>query len=133
MSSFVIQRITAHDSRFTLKPGEGVDAVHSEPEYSYAVALLHADGLTGSGLAFTLGAGNDLVCSAITMLAEPLIGHDINEIMAEFGIIARQIADHPADTDARIVLKSSTFVITLGVQNILINGYFPLDNAVNRR
>jgi len=95
MSSFVIQRITAHDSRFTLKPGEGVDAVHSEPEYSYAVALLHADGLTGSGLAFTLGAGNDLVCSAITMLAEPLIGHDINEIMAEFGIIARQIADHP--------------------------------------
>ena len=95
MSSFVIQRITAHDSRFTLKPGEGVDAVHSEPQYSYAVALLHADGLTGSGLAFTLGGGNDLVCSAITMLAEPLIGRDIGEIMAEFGTIARQIADHP--------------------------------------
>lgn len=95
MASCVIQRITAHDSRFVLKPGEGVDAVHSAPEYSYAVALLHADGLTGSGLAFTLGAGNDLVCAAITMLAEPLIGRDINEIMAEFGIIARQIADHP--------------------------------------
>jgi len=95
MSSFVIQRITAHDSRFTLKSGEGVDAVHSEPQYSYAVALLHADGLTGSGLAFTLGGGNDLVCSAITMLAAPLVGRDINEIMAEFGTIARQIADHP--------------------------------------
>lgn len=95
MSSTIIQRITAHDVRFALRPGEGTDAVHTTPQYSYAVALLHAGNLQGSGLAFTLGGGNDLVCAAITLLAEPLVGREINEVMTEFGLIARQIAEHP--------------------------------------
>lgn len=95
MPSTVIQRVTTRDSRFTLKPGEGVDSVHSAPQYAYAVALLHADRLTGSGLAFTLGGGNDLVCAAIELLAEPLVGREIEEVMAEFGEVARRIAEHP--------------------------------------
>lgn len=95
MPSTVIQRVATRDSRFTLKPGEGVDSVHSAPQYAYAVALLQADGLTGSGLAFTLGGGNDLVCAAIELLAEPLVGREIEELMAEFGQVARRIAEHP--------------------------------------
>ncbi len=92
----LITRITTRDVRYRLEPGEGVDSVHSDPQYSYAVTLLHGDeGHTGCGLAFTLGGGNDLVCRAIQALAEPLIGRDIEELMAEWGTVQRAIADHP--------------------------------------
>lgn len=100
-----ITRILARDVRFTLKPGEGMDAVHSQPQYSYAVAELHTDArapggaagekLTGVGLAFTLGGGNDLVCRAIEMLAGPLVGRPIDELMADFGRTTREMAEHP--------------------------------------
>jgi len=92
----IITRITTNDARFTLEPGEGVDAIHQNPQYSYAVAELHSDSQnTGIGLAFTLGGGNELVCQAIAALATPLIGRDIEELMADFGLIFHQIAEHP--------------------------------------
>lgn len=92
----LITRITTRDARFTLEPGEGVDSVHSDPRYSYAVTLLHGeDGHTGAGLAFTLGGGNDLVCRAIVELAKPLVGRDIEDLMAEWGSVQRSLADHP--------------------------------------
>ncbi|MFN8443172.1 MAG: enolase C-terminal domain-like protein [Caldilineaceae bacterium] len=91
-----IHKITIRDARYTLQPGEGVDAVHSAPQYSYAVCLLHTNrGLIGSGLAFTLGPGNDLVCAAIQVLAESLVGREIEELMADFGATFRMLADHP--------------------------------------
>ena len=92
----MITRITTRDARFTLEPGEGVDAVHSNPQYSYAVTELHADtGLIGTGLAFTLGGGNDLVCRAIQELAEFAVGCAVEELMADWGAVQRRIADHP--------------------------------------
>jgi len=92
----LITRITTRDARFTLEPGEGVDSVHSDPQYSYAVTLLHSgEGPIGSGLAFTLGGGNDLVCRAVEALAEPLVGRDIEDLMAGWGAVQRSIADHP--------------------------------------
>src|SRR6266540_1407603 len=95
MPPTVIRRITTRDARFQLKAGEGVDAIHSAPQYAYAVALLHTDGpQAGSGLAFTLGGGNDLVCRAIEVLAAPLVGHEIEELMADFGNVFYQIAEH---------------------------------------
>src|SRR5438045_3172727 len=90
-----ITRITTSDRRFTLKPGEGSDSVHTNPIYAYAVAELHSDGRdTGIGLTFTLGAGNDLVCRAIELLAEPLVGREIEELMSDFGTVSRSLADH---------------------------------------
>ncbi len=91
-----ITNITTRDARFPLKPGEGVDAVHRDPVYSYAVTLLHTDGeLIGTGLAFTLGGGNQLVCQAAELLAEGLVGRDIDELMSDWGTVSRQLADHP--------------------------------------
>jgi L-fuconate dehydratase len=91
-----ITQVHVRDARFALPAGAGSDAVHTNPQYSYAVTLLRTDaGLTGSGLAFTLGGGNELVCQAIPPLAEPLIGRDIDALMAEFGRVQRQIADQP--------------------------------------
>jgi len=90
-----ITRVTTRDARFSLQSGEGVDAIHRNPQYSYAVALVQTDrGLTGTGLAFTLGGGNDLVCQAIQALADPLVGREVEGLMAEFGSVQRGIAEH---------------------------------------
>jgi L-fuconate dehydratase len=94
--STIISHISTRDARYPLKPGEGTDSVHSNPIYSYAVTLLHTDkGITGTGLAFTLGAGNGQICRLVEALAEPLAGRDIEQVMAEFGLIFKGIADHP--------------------------------------
>ena len=91
-----ITAVTTRDARFALRAGEGVDSVHSNPLYSYAVAQLHTDGaLVGTGLAFTQGGGNELVCQAILPLAQRLIGNDITDLMCDFGRVQRQIADEP--------------------------------------
>jgi L-fuconate dehydratase len=96
MQSTIIRSITTRDARFDLAPGEGADAIHQNPQYSYAVTLLHTNAPhTGVGLAFTLGDGNELVCGAIEHLAVSLAGQDIEELMADFGATFRRLADHP--------------------------------------
>jgi L-fuconate dehydratase len=75
---------------------EGVDAIHTDPHYSYPVTQLHSDDrLMGVGIALTEGDGNDLVCAAIELLAGPLIGREIEELMADFGAVFKSLADHP--------------------------------------
>jgi len=96
MYSITIRRVTTNDIRIPLQPGEGVDAVHAVSHYSYAVAQLETDGAsTGIGLAFTLGVGNHLVCQAIELLSQPLVGYEIEALMADFGTVFRQLAEHP--------------------------------------
>jgi len=91
-----IRSIHVRDVRFELEQGQGSDAVHSKPEYSFAVALVSLDtGVQGTGLVLTMGLGNDLVCRAIEMLGQSLIGNEIEELMAGFGSKFRQLADHP--------------------------------------
>lgn len=90
----MITRISTRDLRFPIGSGHGSDAIHRDPVYSYATLLLHDDsGLTGTGLAFTLGEGNDLVCKAAEFYAARLVGKDIAEVMADFGKLQRAMAD----------------------------------------
>jgi L-fuconate dehydratase len=90
----MIRSVQARDARFPLGKGAGSDAIHRDPVYSYAVTLLEDDqGRVGSGLAFTIGAGNDLVCAAARHYAERLVGRDIEEVMAGFGALQREMAD----------------------------------------
>ena len=64
--------------------------------YFFAVTRAHTDiGTVGTGLAFTLGAGNELVCQAIEHLFQPLIGRDINDLISEWGKVSASLADHP--------------------------------------
>ena len=94
--SIVIRAIQSHDLRFTLEEGAGADSVHSNPQYSYAVTQLKTSGkLSGVGLAFTLGGGNDLVCRAIDDLAQVLVGREIEALMSEFGTVYAAILEHP--------------------------------------
>lgn len=69
-----------------MNEGAGSDAIHVNPVYSYAVTVLEDDsGIKGTGLAFTLGEGNDLVCKAAAFYAQMLVGQDIEDLMADFG------------------------------------------------
>ena len=97
MPEVAIQSVSAVDARFALPPGAGSDSVHTNPEYCMAITLLRGDrGVTGSGIALTLGDGNRLVCEAIKLLARPLVGREINELMADFGALSRRLADDPS-------------------------------------
>jgi L-fuconate dehydratase len=97
MKNCVIQSVLAVDARFALTDGAGTDSVHTRPEYCMAVTRLACDGqISGTGIALTLGDGNRLVCEAIDLLAKPLAGMEINELMSNFGTFSRRLADDPS-------------------------------------
>ncbi len=90
----MIQKISTRDVRYPIGHGHGSDAIHKDPVYSYAVTELHDDkGRIGTGLAFTLGEGNQLVCEAARFYAQGLAGKSIEEVMAQFGAWQRAMAD----------------------------------------
>ncbi|GAA0546165.1 enolase C-terminal domain-like protein [Chitinophaga japonensis] len=90
----MISDFATFDARFPLGAGAGSDAIHRNPVYSYAVTQLKDDGgHTGTGLAFTLGQGNELVCRAAAFYAEQLKGHDIEELMADFGSTFQRLSN----------------------------------------
>lgn len=94
--SIIIKKGHAVDARFNLQNGAGSDAVHTTPIYAYAVCKLNTDtSLEGVGLAFTLGAGNKLVCDAIDYLVKHIEGKEINALMADFGTTYKMMADDP--------------------------------------
>lgn len=96
MKSIVIKSGRSQDVQFELENGAGSDAVHSTPIYAYALCRLDTDAqIEGVGMALTLGAGNKLVCGAIDYLVQHVVGREINELMAEFGITYRKMADDP--------------------------------------
>lgn len=94
MPSTIISRVRSRDTRFPLADGAGADAVHSAPQYSFAVTEIQAGDLQGTGIVLTLGDGNDLVCSAIDKLAVDLEGRDLDELMAAFGIWFNRMSNH---------------------------------------
>jgi len=97
MPSCIIESIASRDVRFALPPGAGTDAIHTNSEYCLAVTHLRSNqNLCGIGIALTLGEGNRLVCEAIDLLARPLAGLEIEELMADFGAMSRRLADDPS-------------------------------------
>jgi L-fuconate dehydratase len=91
-----ISKVRTQDARFHLEGGAGSDALHTDPQYAYAVTVLETDkAIAGTGFVLTLGQGNQLVTEAIELLAEGLVGMDIEELMASFATHSRAMADHP--------------------------------------
>ncbi|MDA0835587.1 MAG: mandelate racemase [Planctomycetota bacterium] len=89
-----ISRVTTSDQRFTLPDAAGTDSIHTDPKYSYAVTLLELDdGEFGTGLAFTLGRGTEVVVRAIEAFIPYVVGRDLNEIMPRFAKFWRELAD----------------------------------------
>ncbi|THH27444.1 hypothetical protein EUX98_g6744 [Antrodiella citrinella] len=76
-----------HDVRFpTSLTGDGTDAMNTDCDYSSAyVTLTTSSDLVGHGMTFTIGRGNDIVCSAIKEVANRLLGKDTEELFANMG------------------------------------------------
>lgn len=90
----MILKYNIQDKRFPLSTGAGSDAIHKDPIYSYAVTrLVDEAGRIGTGLAFTIGAGNELVCQAAAFYAEKLKGRDIEELMSNFGQVFNELSN----------------------------------------
>jgi L-fuconate dehydratase len=95
MREHIIESIETYDVRVPLPAGAGSDAVHSESEYGFAVTLLRSGNICGTGLVLTMGAGTQMVCQAIELLAGSLPKMGIEELMSQFGALSRRLADHP--------------------------------------
>jgi L-galactonate dehydratase len=55
-------------------------------DYSAAYIILHTSkDFDGHGFAFTIGRGNDLVCTAARSIAEKLVGKNLEELTADMG------------------------------------------------
>src|SRR4029079_13543890 len=90
----MIRELRIKDKRYQLDNGAGSDAVHRDPVYSYAVTeLIDDSGHVGTGFAFTLGQGNELVCQAAAFYAQQLKGKDIEELMSDFGTVFNKMAN----------------------------------------
>jgi L-fuconate dehydratase len=93
-TSPMITGFTVRDVRFpTSKLLAGSDAMNPDPDYSAAYVELHTDDptLTGQGMTFTIGRGNDLCCVAIASLAELVLGLTLDDLRADLGAIATRL------------------------------------------
>ncbi|GAB1607379.1 mitochondrial enolase superfamily member 1-like [Argonauta hians] len=81
------------DIRFPTSLGlHGSDAMNKQPDYSCSYIVLKTDGeYEGHGFTFTVGRGNEIVCSAIKSLSKLVIGVKLNNIYKDFGMFWRSL------------------------------------------
>ncbi|MDR3439219.1 L-fuconate dehydratase [Telmatospirillum sp.] len=83
-----ITKVNVRDIRFpTSRSLDGSDAMNATSDYSATYVTLETDSpLTGHGLTFTIGRGNDLCVEAVKSLAKLfVIGRTLEDITANFG------------------------------------------------
>ncbi|MCJ8521209.1 L-fuconate dehydratase [Pseudorhizobium tarimense] len=76
-----ITDLRVFDLRFpTSKSLDGSDAMNPDPDYSAAYVILDTDseGLSGHGLTFTIGRGNNICCMAIDAMRHLVVGQDLD-------------------------------------------------------
>ena len=87
-----ITDLRVFDLRFpTSQSLDGSDAMNPDPDYSAAYVILDTDtdGLSGHGLTFTIGRGNEICCAAINAMKHLVIGAQLGEILAHPGKVWR--------------------------------------------
>ena len=99
LGEVTITGVSVRDIRFhTSKDSSGSDARSADPDYSCAYIELSAEsgdvGLTGTGLAFTIGRGNETVVLACQVLARFVIGLRLRaDIIADFPRVWRALTN----------------------------------------
>src|SRR5882672_3844865 len=96
--TITITGIETHDVRFpTSRTLDGSDAVNVDPDYSAAYVILQTDdpGLSGHGLTFTNGRGNDVVCAAIEALSLRFKGKTLESITGDMAKFWYSLAGTP--------------------------------------
>ncbi|MCK6447457.1 MAG: L-fuconate dehydratase [Planctomycetes bacterium] len=103
MTTIRILGLDALDIRFpTSDELDGSDAMHSDPDYSAAYAVLRTNvaGLEGHGLTFTIGRGNELCVAALRSLSHLVVGRTLDAIVRDFAGFWRALT---SDTQMRWV------------------------------
>jgi len=102
-----ITGVDVADVRFpTSVTKDGSDAMNKDGDYSAVYVTLHTSGtagagsgtsaegrLTGYGLTFTIGRGNDVVALAAEQIAARLVGVDVAKMAADMGGTYRRLTD----------------------------------------
>jgi L-fuconate dehydratase len=90
-----ITRVDVFDIRFPTSSGRhGSDAMHPDPDYSAAYAILRTDrpdGIEGHGLTFTIGRGNELCVAGVRALAPLVTGLPLETIRQDMAGFWRQL------------------------------------------
>jgi L-fuconate dehydratase len=90
-----ITALSVKDIRFpTSRTLAGSDAMNAAPDYSATYVTLETDspaGLTGHGLTFTIGRGNEICVSAAKALAPLVVGRTLEDIAANMGAFWRAL------------------------------------------
>ncbi len=86
--------MSVDDLRFpTSRELDGSDAMNEAPDYSVAYLTLETDqpGLTGNGITFTIGRGNEICVTAIKALQPLILGRDLEEFTSDMGAFWRHV------------------------------------------
>lgn len=89
-----ITNVRVLDLRFpTSERLDGSDAMNPDPDYSAAYVILETDtaGLSGHGLTFTIGRGNEICCAAIASIAPLVIGLELDWIKEDGARLWRHV------------------------------------------
>src|SRR5215467_1171426 len=85
--SRTIVKLTARDIRMpTSESKAGSDAMHVDPDYSAAYVVLETDAgddISGHGMTFTIGRGNEVCVAAINALKPFVIGQSVDTITSD--------------------------------------------------
>src|SRR3984885_9495972 len=88
-----ITKLSVRDIRFpTSRSLDGSDAMNAAPDYSATYVTLETDssqGLTGHGLTFTIGRGNEICVAAVNALSTLVVGKRLEDIAANMGAFWR--------------------------------------------
>ncbi|KAF2019404.1 enolase C-terminal domain-like protein [Aaosphaeria arxii CBS 175.79] len=90
-----ITHAETRDVRFpTSLDKTGSDAMNAAGDYSSAYCILHTDtDLKGHGMTFTIGRGNEIVCSAIAHLVDRIKGHTLESLVSNWGKTWRHLVN----------------------------------------
>ena len=86
--------LRVEDIRFpTSEHLDGSDAMNPDPDYSAAYVIIETDNaaVSGHGLTFTIGRGNEICCAAIRALEHLIVGRKLESITADMGQFWRDI------------------------------------------
>jgi L-fuconate dehydratase len=90
-----ITALDTFDVRFpTSLDHDGSDAMNPDPDYSAAYVVIRTDspdGLSGYGLVFTIGRGNDVQTAALAALEHMVVGRPVEDIVDHLGDFAREL------------------------------------------
>ena len=93
--STTITNLIVRDIRFpTSRSLDGSDAMNAAPDYSATYVILETDApnhLTGHGLTFTIGRGNEICVAAVKSLTPLIVGRTLEDTVANMGAFWRDI------------------------------------------